>query len=321
MPTRGAAKVNGQRLVTASTTLRTAKVAAPVQAQPALSTQISAQSTTPGSSITDTVKVTGLAGQTVTIQAALYGPYPSREAIKCAEAPVWTGTISATGDGEYVTAPVTLDTPGYYTYREWIEETDSIARTESGLRGGLRDHGRARTPAITTQISAQETTPGASITDTVVVTGLGKLGATVNVELWGPFPPVRRSRARARPSGPAPSPSTVTVLMSPRRPCSAPPATTPTASPIAESESTAAVVTACAEVSETTIARAAPKVTTVVSNAVVKPGDEISDTLNVTGLGKTPATVVVDLFGPYASRADIDCAGAPYWSGEVAVDR
>ena len=44
------------------------------------------------------------------------------------------------------------------------------------------------TPAITTQISAQETTPGASITDTVVVTGLGKLGATVNVELWGPFP-------------------------------------------------------------------------------------------------------------------------------------
>ena len=71
--------------------------------------------------------------------------------------------------------------------------------------------------------------------------------------------------------------------------------------------------------SETTIARAAPKVTTVVSNAVVKPGDEIFDTLNVTGLGKTPATVVVDLFGPYASRADIDCAGAPYWSGEVAV--
>ena len=37
-----------------------------------------------------------VAGQTVTIQAALYGPYPSREAIKCAEAPVWTGTVTAT---------------------------------------------------------------------------------------------------------------------------------------------------------------------------------------------------------------------------------
>ena len=32
------------------------------------------------------------------------------------------------------------------------------------------------------------------------------------------------------------------------------------------------MITACGEASETTVAKAAPKVTTVASNAVVKPG-------------------------------------------------
>jgi hypothetical protein len=153
----------------------------------------------------------------------------------------------------------------------------------------------------------------------VVVTGLGKLGATVNVELWGPFPTREAITCEGTPFW------TGTLAVNGDGSYVTAPAVLGAAGyytyreSIAESESTAAVVTACAEVSETTIARAAPKVTTVVSNAVVKPGDELFDTLNVTGLGKTPATVVVDLFGPYASRADIDCAGAPYWSGEVAV--
>ncbi len=57
----------------------------------------------------------------------------------------------------------------------------------------------------------------------------------------------------------------------------------------------------------------------MVSDAVVKPDAQIFDRLTVSGLGKTPATIEVALYGPYASRADIDCAGAPYWKGEVAV--
>ena len=86
---------------------------------------------------------------------------------------------------------------------------------------------------------------------------------------------------------------------------------------IAATEAHEAVITACGEVSETTVAKAAPKVTTVASNAVVKPDDEIFDRLTVSGLGATPATIEVALYGPYASRADIDCEGAPYWKGEV----
>ena len=40
-------------------------------------------------------------------------------------------------------------------------------------------------------MSEQQTRPGATITDRVVVTGLGALSATVQVDLWGPF---RRAR-------------------------------------------------------------------------------------------------------------------------------
>jgi hypothetical protein len=311
-PTKGAAVANGQRLVSAASVTPAASATAAAWAQPALATQISAQTAAPGASITDTVKVTGLGGLTATIDAALYGPYPSREAIKCAETPVWTGTLTATGDGEYVTAPVTLDTPGYYTYRESIAETDAIAGVQTACAEAAETTIVRGAPAVTTQVSAQETAPGAQITDSVVVSGLGRLAATVNVELWGPYSTRAAITCQGTPAWtgqlPVSGDGTYTTA----------PVTLPAAGyytyreSIAESESATAAATGCGEAAETTLARGTPKVTTVVSDAVVKPDGAIADTLQVTGLGKTPATVIVDLFGPYASREDIDCAGAPY---------
>ena len=196
VPTQGESARNAQRIVAPSTSTPSAEVKAAVRAQPQLSTQISAQNTVPGAQITDTVKVTGLGNRGATIQAALYGPYPAREAITCQDAPVWTGTVEATGDGEYVTAPVTLTQPGYYTYREWIVESDLVAGVETACAEVAETTVVRGQPAITTQISAQETAPGAQITDSVVVSGLGKLSATVNVELWGPFADPRRDPLR-----------------------------------------------------------------------------------------------------------------------------
>ena len=49
-------------------------------------------------------------------------------------------------------------------------------------------------------MSAQEAAPGAEITDTAVVTGLGKLAATVQVELWGPFPTRAAIRCEGTPA-------------------------------------------------------------------------------------------------------------------------
>ena len=118
----------------------------------------------------------------------------------CADTPVWTGTVEATGDGEYVTAPVTLTQPGYYTYREWIVESDLVAGVETAcaevaettvVRGAAGDHD-----------PDQRAGDGSGRRDHGLrgrVSGLGKLGATVNVELWGPFPTREAIRCEGTP--------------------------------------------------------------------------------------------------------------------------
>ena len=76
-----------------------------VEAQPRVRTVVSNQRAAPGDEIFDRVIVEGLAGETATVQAALYGPFATREAMVCTGNPVWSGTVEAPGDGEYVTAP------------------------------------------------------------------------------------------------------------------------------------------------------------------------------------------------------------------------
>ena len=88
---------------------------------------------------------------------------------------------------------------------------------------------------------------------------------------------------------------------------------------IAESPVSAAVTTPCAEAAETTFARAAPTVTTLVSDEVVVPGSTISDRIRVRGLGRTEVAIDVELFGPFASRGAIRCAGTPVWRGRVVA--
>ena len=59
--------------------------------------------------------------------------------------------------------------------------------------------------------------------------------------------------------------------------------------------------------------------TTVVSDEVVRPGSRISDEIRVRGLGKTPARIVVELFGPFATRDAIRCDGEPYWRATITA--
>ncbi len=321
VPTRGAAARSGQRLAGPATATITDAAEAPAKVTPKVTTQISQQQVVPGTQVTDSVFVEGLAGQTVTVNAALYGPYPAADKMTCDGTPAWQGSFVATGDGTYVTDPVTLQTPGYYTYVEWIDDTDRVAavRTKCGevsettvVRGS---------PAITTQISAQQTAPGAQVTDTVVITGLGALSATVTAELWGPYPskeamtcqgtPLWRGTFAANGDG-----SYVTE-----------PVTIPQAGYytyveyLDETPGFLGTRTACGEVSETTIAKAAPKVETVASDAVVKPGSELYDNVKVSGAGTTPVEVELELYGPYPSRAAMDCKGEPSWKGKVQADK
>ena len=291
-----------------------------VEAQPVVATQISAQVASPGAAITDSVAVSGLEGESVTVAAALHGPYATPAAMTCTGPPFWAGSFAAATDGTYVTDPVTLTVPGYYTYRESIAagelhraaDTPCAAATETTIVRG--------TPQISTQVSAQEAAPGAAITDSVAVSGLGALAATVNVALYGPFD----TRAAIRCDG-TPLAAAALAVAGDGTYASAPTTLTKAGfytyqESIAAADAYDAATTACGEASETTFVQARPAVTTVVSDAVVRPGSSISDRIRVTGLGDTPATVEVRLYGPFASRAAIDCTGTALWKGSVNVD-
>ena len=290
-----------------------------VEAQPTLKTQVSAAAVDPGAAVTDTVDVAGLGGESVTVLATLHGPYASAEAMNCEGAPVWSGSFEASADGAYVTEPVTLTVPGYYTYRESIAASEFVRAVQTPCAEAAETTIVRGRPQITTQVSAQETKPGDTITDSVAVSGLGALSATVAVELWGPFATREAIRCDGTPL------ATSTLTAAGDGTYTSAPTTLDRAGYYSYRESIAATAafdgatTACGEVTETTFTRAGPAVTTLVSSQVVRPGGRISDRIRVTGLGQTPAVVEVRLYGPYPSRAAMTCAGEPYWKGTVAV--
>ncbi|HMM48398.1 MAG TPA: hypothetical protein PKE32_02125, partial [Miltoncostaeaceae bacterium] len=291
-----------------------------VETQPQVSTQVSAQQTRPGAQIFDTVNVTGLNGETAQVIVQLRGPFATREAISCDGAPVWTGTVTAAGDGTYTTDPFTLTTAGYYSYSESIAAGGFVGAQQSACAEVSETTVAMGAPAIRTQISKQSTVPGDSVTDSVSVSGLGALSATVNVELWGPYP----SEAAMTCSGTPFWTGTFTATGDGNY-------TTDSVrlnragyytyrESIAASEAFDAVQTECAEAAETTITTATPTVTTVASAEVLRPGATLFDTLRVQGLGGTPATVEVELFGPFATRAALRCTGTPVWQGTVQAN-
>src|SRR5262249_42801105 len=88
--------------------------------QPTVHTTVSSARVEAGTQLTDQITVSGLAAQPATVQASLYGPFPARDALDCKAQPIWTGSLPVTTDGQYTTAPFTVEKPGFYVYRESI---------------------------------------------------------------------------------------------------------------------------------------------------------------------------------------------------------
>jgi Sortase domain len=65
---------------------------------------------------------------------------------------------------------------------------------------------------------------------------------------------------------------------------------------------------------------AVPTLRTAASAEVARRGTRVFDRIRVSGLGRTAATIQVELFGPFATRSGIHCAGRPYWEGTVMVE-
>ena len=289
------------------------------EVQPQVRTQVSEAVVQPGATLRDTVWVDGLRGEPATVGAQLYGPYPTREAMTCQDAPFWQGSLPVPGDGEYLTDPVGVTVPGYYTYREDIAAQGFVRPFQTACGEATETSIVRGAPRIVTQISAAETAVGAQVTDTAVVTGLGRLSAPVRVELWGPYPSKEAMTCQGTPywTGEFTANGDGSYVTAPVKLDRAGYYTY--REEILPTDAYAGVKTDCGEAAETTITRAAPKVVTQVSSRVVKPGATIFDRLKVTGLGATPAEVEVELFGPFRTRAAIRCSGTPLWKGTLTV--
>lgn len=288
-----------------------------VQSQPVVQTVVTSPVLAPGESLADTVSVSGLAGQTVTVKWQLFGPFAAADALKCDVPAYAEGSFVATKDGTFVTEKVKLSVPGYYTYRESIDETAQVKGVQTACGEAAETAIVRGTPAIKTQVSEAQTAPGSQLRDTAVVSGLGALRADVQVELWGPFTTQAEIRCEGTPfwTGTFPANGDGTYQTDPVTLTKAGYYTY--RERILPSGAFAGVETACGEAAETTFTRAAPQVKTTVSDAVVGQRTSIADRLVVTGLGQTPATIQVELFGPFATRAEIRCTGTPYWKGTL----
>jgi len=290
-----------------------------VQVAPTLGTTVSSAVVAPGTAITDHVAVAGLGGQQVTITANLYGPFPTAAAIVCTGTPAWSGTLDVAADGTYDTDLVELADAGYYTYQESIAPSDLVKGVTTACSDTAETTVATGTPAVVTQVSSQDSAPGDTISDTVAVSGIGVLELPVAVQLYGPFPSV----AAIDCSGTAVWTGTITAHGDGEY---------VTADvkvgvagyyvyheSIAAGQANSAAQTDCADTAETTFVHATPTVETLVTNAVVRPGSSITDRIKVSGLGTTEATIGVELFGPFASRAAISCSGTPAYSGKLTA--
>lgn len=290
-----------------------------VETQPGVVTQVSEQVTAPGAQIFDSVNVAGLAGESATVDVRLYGPFPTREAISCEGEPYWSGQIVAPGDGVYQTAPVTLESAGYYSYTESIAAQGFVRAQQSACALPTETTVARGTPVVSTRISDQDTAPGDRVRDLVDISGLGALQASVRAELWGPYPTPEAMTCEGTPLW------TGTFTAGGDGRTATQPVRLPAAGhytyrmTIEGTEAFDTVVTACGEPAETTRTTASPTVTTLASREVLKPGGALFDRLRVRGLGRTPATVEVQLFGPFSSRSAIRCDVEPVWEGAVRV--
>src|SRR5262249_48349559 len=174
-------------------------------------------------------------------------------------------------------------------------------------------------PKIETQVSSQLIKPGSTITDNVVITGLGALEAAVRAELFGPFTTKSAIACTATPawSGTFTAKGDGTYTTQNLQVQKVGSYTYRES--IAAGAAFDAFTSPCASVSETTLATAAPTVTTQISSQLVRPGTTIADHIAVKGLGHTSATVQVDLYGPFSERARVGCAGPVVWKGKLQV--
>ncbi len=303
---------------------------------PALTTTISSQTTTVGSTLSDSVVVTGTNGAATSGSWALLGPVAPGEgvcgAVSWAKAATFdSGTFDVTGDGTYPTPSTKpLTVAGCYTFTDSLEAT-AITTATSTTPGIVSETAlvSALTPTLTTVISNQQAGLGAQISDTINVTGGAGSSLDGTWTLLGPVAPADGSCASVTWVG-APTVATgsftVTLVKgsgtttTPAMPLKTAGCYTYTESLTASAGTNAVPTTKPGVVSETTvIGRNVPTVVTTTSAQSASIGVTLTDDVVVTNTAGHDIAAVWTLFGPVPPVTSGSCVGVN-WAAAVVFD-
>ncbi|MFS3130626.1 hypothetical protein ACLM5J_19650 [Nocardioides sp. Bht2] len=303
-----------------------------------VATEISEQASRAGDTVSDTIIVTGLAGETVTvpitIEWTLYGPVApvdgACDTVDWADAAVLeSGQITVTEDGSYPTPGVRLPAAGCFSYGEELLATAEVAPFSHPVghvtQTTLADRNK---PSVETQVSSQNVAVGAELVDTIKVSGmLAGESAEMVWTLYGPLEPVNGkcdaldwSTARVHDQDTI----TVTGDGSYVTRSSAPVAVRGCytyAEVLQETDAIEEVVHEPGKPSQTTLVdKSRPSVRTLVSSQITRTGTRLHDTVWVSGLNSGDRVRVEwTLYGP-AKPVNGKCTNAR-WSKAKVFDK
>ncbi|HEY2167345.1 MAG TPA: Ig-like domain-containing protein [Jatrophihabitantaceae bacterium] len=186
--------------VPAGTTPWTFVATDPTVPHPTIVTHASADVALVGEVLADDVDVSGDDGEDGVIDATLHGPVAAPTG-RCSDitldqyqaAPAHTVSVAIAGNrtegnGRYRITGPPVPAAGCWGWSEKLTLTPSGASATSAPTAA-HESTLVRTPSVTTSISAQRVTPGATLTDRVIVDGLNGHTATLTVTLVGPVSP------------------------------------------------------------------------------------------------------------------------------------
>lgn len=173
------------------------------QAAPGIVGQVNARSARPGSSLSETLTVTGSTGQVVTGTWALRGPMTppysggkyTCTAVNWASAPLAAhGTFTTGKDGSVLVGTKVVRRAGCYTYTASVTGTPTVTAIPETRAGIAADSSRVTAaPTMTGRVSVERTTVGTTTSTTLfdTLTLAGTAGQTVRGTwaLFGPLAP------------------------------------------------------------------------------------------------------------------------------------
>jgi len=310
--------------------------------------QVASQLSSAGSSLTDTVSVTGgVPTFPWTGTVTVYGPlaaHPSAGiptgAPVVATLPI-AGVFDATGSTTVTTTPVAVSDSGFYYFQEHVDQSPISVDLNAGDLWAAFDAPYEVTetalvvsPTLTTQISSQQALAGSTIHDTALIGGAPvsdpngqPINYSVSGSLLGPVAPVSGAcsgvdwagapTALAIASTPVPSGASSVDVGSYRIPAVASTGcyTYVLSLHWAGVGASGDVTHGAGLATETSLATALPKVSTTVSAQLVTAGSVLTDAATVTGTSPLyDYRIVGALYGPVAPGpngcTDVDWAGA-----------